>query len=174
MPTAVIGIGSNVGNKIQICRRAIALLQEMPSHQVVKLSSWYDTVPIGYKNQPNFINAVLILQTIVPPFKLLEILQNLECKLGRKATWRNGPRPIDLDLILYDNLVIDRDDLTVPHPRFTERAFVLIPLVEIWPDLNHPVYFRSMSGLLDDLGSVRHLIKKHHHPEQKSAPPHMS
>ena len=161
MPPAVIGIGSNLGNKLQTCRQAVSLLQAMQGYEVLRLSSWYETVPVGYTDQPVFLNGVLVINTSATPRSLFAMIKEIERKLGRKKTWRDGPRIIDLDLILYGDLILDQIDLIIPHPRFIDRAFVLVPLAEIWPDLIHPVNQKSMADLLKQLGPVDHLIKSY-------------
>lgn len=110
----------------------------MPHTRVVKRSSLYRTAPVGYANQPDFINAVAQLETGLPAERLLDELQALEARHGRRRSFPNAPRTLDLDLLLYGRLVLKTDRLTLPHPRMREREFVLIPLREIAPDVEIP------------------------------------
>ena len=129
MHCAYIGIGTNVGDRFGNIDRALDAIGELGT--ILRRSSIYRTVPWGNTNQPWFANAAIALETKLPPRELFEALQRVEKRLGRSATERWGPRLIDLDLLLYDDLEIDEPDLRVPHARLKERAFVLVPLAEI-------------------------------------------
>lgn len=110
-----------------------------PALHILAQSPVYETAPWGYTNQPDFLNQVIKAKTDLSPEQLLATLKSVEATLGRVPTFRYGPRPIDLDILLYDDLVIETPQLTLPHPRLTERAFVLYPLADLDPDLRHPV-----------------------------------
>jgi len=131
MPLARIGIGANLGNAVHTVQIA---LEELKRYGVVvRASSLYDTKPWGVKNQPDFINAAALLETVLGPRELLVELKKLEAELGREQTYKWGPRVVDFDILAYDDRTIDEPDLIVPHPRMHERAFVLVPLAEIDP-----------------------------------------
>jgi 2-amino-4-hydroxy-6-hydroxymethyldihydropteridine diphosphokinase len=149
MANAYIGIGSNQGDRIDYCVKAITSITKFA---VVKsLSSVYETEPAGVIDQPDFINCVVEIETALDPYNLLSKLLDIENELGRKRVGAGGPRTIDLDLIFYDDLVVQGGDLTLPHPRAHLRRFVLEPLCEIAPDLVHPILNVSVSKLLNDL-----------------------
>jgi len=149
MASAYIGIGSNQGNRIEYCNKA---LREISNFAVIKsLSSIYETEPVGIIDQPDFINCVVEIETGLGPYELFIKLLNIEDKFGRKRVRIGGPRTIDLDLIFYDNLVIQGEDLIIPHPRAHLRRFVLEPLCEIAPSFIHPILKISVSKLFDDL-----------------------
>ncbi|MGB2579267.1 2-amino-4-hydroxy-6-hydroxymethyldihydropteridine diphosphokinase [Elusimicrobium simillimum] len=129
MSKAFIALG---GNKDDAFTRLQAAVREVKTLGVVEaVSSVYTTKPEGYAEQPDFLNAVLILQTSLTPLQLLARLKEIETRLGRTPTFRNGPREIDLDIILFDDIVLESENLTVPHPRAQERLFVLEPLCEL-------------------------------------------
>jgi len=133
-----VGLGSNLGERESLIRLALDDLARLPSTRVVRASSLYDTEPVGEVDQPNFLNAVVQLDTELTARRLLWNLQLIERRLGRTRTRHWGPRTIDLDLLLYGDLRIEESDLWVPHPELTRRAFVLVPLVELDPMLVHP------------------------------------
>ncbi|MGB9716249.1 MAG: 2-amino-4-hydroxy-6-hydroxymethyldihydropteridine diphosphokinase [Thermodesulfovibrionales bacterium] len=138
MAIAYIGIGSNLGNRQENCIHAIDLL-EKNGITVKKRSSMYETKPWGMKDQPDFINMALEIETDLDPKELLKILKNIEKEIGRKESFKWGPRVIDLDILLFNDLILSEDDLKIPHPLMHERNFVLKPLCEIAPDKIHPV-----------------------------------
>ena len=146
---AYIGLGSNIGDKLGTCRRAIELLGK--AGRLIKLSSFYCTEPIGYTNQEDFVNAVVKIETQLSPASLLARCHVIEDELGRTRSVRWGPRTIDLDILLYGNKVISDMELTIPHPMMAKRAFVLVPLSEIEPELVHPVLNTTVSQLLHEL-----------------------
>ncbi|MBI5969554.1 MAG: 2-amino-4-hydroxy-6-hydroxymethyldihydropteridine diphosphokinase [Deltaproteobacteria bacterium] len=152
--TAFISIGSNTGDKSFNCRKAIERLSENPAIAVVKKSSFYDTPPWGYKDQPSFVNAAIEITTSLSPGELLENLKTIESGMGRVETLRWGPRVVDLDLIFYNGLIMESETLTLPHPLAHERAFVLAPLLEIAPEFVHPVLKKTVSELLAGLKDV--------------------
>jgi len=134
-----LGLGSNLGDRLTYLRQAVAALEAEPGIEVRRRSSVYETAPVGYAEQPDFLNAVVEIATSLSPRALLQVTQRIEQNLGRKrggSRW--GPRCIDLDLLLYEGVTVQEADLTLPHPRLTERAFVLVPLAEIAPDLPLP------------------------------------
>ncbi|MEW6419399.1 MAG: 2-amino-4-hydroxy-6-hydroxymethyldihydropteridine diphosphokinase [Nitrospirota bacterium] len=150
MSIAYIGIGSNLGDREKNCLRAIRLLQQK-GITVSKRSSLYDTEPWGVKNQPRFINLAIEIETELEPKELLRILKDTEKEMGRKESSKWGPRIIDLDILLFENIVVNDDNLKIPHPLMHERDFVLRPLCEIAPDKKHPVLNLSIKELMQKL-----------------------
>ena len=135
MHKSYLGLGTNLGEREENLRRAVKLLKSFPELEVIKVSSIYETEPWGYEEQNDFLNLCLELETTLSAQQLLEKCQAVEDKMGRKREKRWGPRLIDVDILLYDDLELETSDLIVPHPRMQERAFVLIPLQELKPDL---------------------------------------
>jgi 2-amino-4-hydroxy-6-hydroxymethyldihydropteridine diphosphokinase len=137
---AYVGLGSNLGDREQTLRNAVAALSEAPGVDVVSVSALIDTEPVGFLDQPRFLNGVAALDTTLPPEALLELLLEIERRFGRsrEGTPPAGPRTLDLDLLLYGDEEIDEPGLRVPHPRMHERPFVLGPLAEIAPELRIP------------------------------------
>ncbi len=133
-----IAFGSNIGNRIQNITKAIDLLDSTEGITVIKISSIYETDPIGYIKQDSFLNGVLAIETSLAPLELLEVLQHIEKQLKRERLIHWGPRTIDLDILLYNQTMIKEERLTIPHPRMLERAFVLVPLLEIESDIMMP------------------------------------
>ena len=133
-----IGLGSNLGEREAMIRQALEEITRLPATQLLRASSLYDTEPAGEVDQPNFLNAVAQIDTELTARQLLWNLLLIEKRLGRVRTQRWGPRTIDLDLLLYGNLIVEEPDLVVPHPELTRRSFVLVPLVELDPLLVHP------------------------------------
>ena len=131
MNTAYIGIGSNQHNPKYHVIRGIREINHLPKIDIQKKSSLYETPPLGPQNQPNFINAVIKITTSYQPTELLAILQSIERKHHRKRVKKWGPRTLDLDILIYDDIVLDSDILKIPHPEIINRDFVLIPLLEI-------------------------------------------
>ena len=149
--TVYLSLGANLGDRLANMRLALARLQTLACLEEV--SSLYETDPQGVSDQPLFLNAVCRFSTGLEPQALLRFLKNLEREIGRQpGGQRWGPRPIDLDILLYDDRVVDAPDLTVPHPRLAERAFVLVPLCELAPALRHPLLGKTMKELLASLG----------------------
>jgi 2-amino-4-hydroxy-6-hydroxymethyldihydropteridine diphosphokinase len=135
---AYVGIGSNQDDPRAQVLLALEELDRLPHTRVVKKSALYRSAPVGYAAQPDFVNAVAELETALPAERLLAELQGIECRHGRRRSFANAPRTLDLDLLLFGSLSMATDKLAVPHPRMHERAFVLRPLVEIAPDADIP------------------------------------
>ncbi|MFL5766348.1 MAG: 2-amino-4-hydroxy-6-hydroxymethyldihydropteridine diphosphokinase [Actinomycetota bacterium] len=129
--TAYVGLGSNLGNRLENLRSAVRDLARTPGIRFVRSSSVYETAPVGGPEQGNFLNAVVEVSTELEPVGLLEAMRRIENELGRVRAARFGPRTIDLDLLLYGDEHIEEPELTVPHPRMHERAFVVVPLTEL-------------------------------------------
>jgi 2-amino-4-hydroxy-6-hydroxymethyldihydropteridine diphosphokinase len=140
-----LALGSNLGNRLANLKQAVASLT--PQIEVQAKSAVYETPPWGYEKQPKFLNQVVKAKTYLEPEPLLKHLKRLEIALGRQVSFPNGPRSIDLDILFYDDIVLDTDSLTLPHPRLHERAFVLLPLLDIDPDLVHPINKKSVRGM---------------------------
>jgi 2-amino-4-hydroxy-6-hydroxymethyldihydropteridine diphosphokinase len=155
MQTAYIALGANLpspaGSPRETLDAAIQRLSELG--EMLAQSSYYSTDPVGYADQPTFLNAAVVLQTALDPHALLDRLLELERSFGRDRSHgiANGPRTLDLDLILSGDVVLSTQNLQLPHPRMAQRAFVLTPLAEIAPDRIHPQLHKSMSQLLQDL-----------------------
>lgn len=150
-----VALGSNIGHRVENLKRALAALEEIL--QLTDRSSVYDTAPVHVTEQPRFLNMVVRGETDLPASAFLTRLKAIEAELGRHAGERYGPRIIDLDILLYGEAVVDLPDLTIPHPRMTEREFVLRPLADIAPGRRHPVTGRTVIEMLADLsgGDVR-------------------
>jgi 2-amino-4-hydroxy-6-hydroxymethyldihydropteridine diphosphokinase len=137
-----LALGSNLGDRLANLKQAIAALT--PQMEVKVRSSVYETPPWGFEDQPKFLNQVIQATTYLNPEPLLKHLKRLEIALGRKESFPNGPRLIDMDVLFYDDLVLNTGSLVIPHPRLQERGFVLLPLMDINPDLVHPVSKKSV------------------------------
>jgi 2-amino-4-hydroxy-6-hydroxymethyldihydropteridine diphosphokinase len=149
--TAYIALGSNLGDRAATLRSAIAALQQIGS--VDAITSFYETAPVGITEQPEFLNAVVALQTELPPQELMTALLRIEQQHGRdrSASVPKGPRTLDLDLLSYGDVVMETSTLTLPHPSLAERRFVLVPLEEIAPQWRHPVSGKTSAELLSEL-----------------------
>jgi len=166
MPThvAYIALGSNIGSRLFFLRKAIDYLEHHSLISIMKTSSFIETKPVGPVQQGDYLNAVTHITTELTAFDLLDELLTIEGKLGRTRIEKWGPRTIDLDLLFYDDLIINNDPrLTLPHPRLHERLFVLEPLASIAPNLIHPVIGKTIASMLHELSSTN--------PADSSYPP---
>jgi 2-amino-4-hydroxy-6-hydroxymethyldihydropteridine diphosphokinase len=153
---AYLSLGANLGDRAATLRAAIEALRRLGD--VTAVSSLYETAPVGYRDQPDFLNAAVALRTDFAPDALLEATQAIEQEFGRQRSFPNAPRTLDIDLIYLDDLILTSPHLTIPHPRAVERAFVLIPLHEIAPDFRDPRSGETiafLTGRLTDRGDVR-------------------
>ena len=151
--TVYLALGSNLGDRLANLKQAIAALT--PQMDVKAKSQVYETPPWGHEDQPTFLNQAVKAKTYLDPEPLLKHLKRLEVALGRKESFPNGPRLIDIDILFYDDVVLDTPLLTIPHPRLHERGFVLLPLMDIAPDLVHPLSnktVREMAALSNTEG----------------------
>jgi len=147
--TAYLSLGSNLGDRQKFIYSAVGLIENFC--KISQLSSLYQTPPWGKTNQPLFLNACLSIQTNLSPTMLLDRLKNIESTLGREPTEKWGPREIDIDILFYDQRQIKQENLIIPHPVLQDRAFVLVPLAEIAPDLIHPILKKSISELTKNI-----------------------
>ena len=145
----ILSLGTNLGDREANLRNAIPALA--PTVRVTRESRVYETAPWGFEDQPSFLNMGVEGETDLPPLELLKFLKTLETELGRTPTFRYGPRLIDLDILFYDDLILQTPELTIPHPKLHERAFVLMPLVDLAPDFVHPVLQWTIADLLSSL-----------------------
>lgn len=152
---AYLGLGSNLGDKKAYLDRAVEALNETPGCRVEKVSSYHVTAPYGGVEQEDFLNGCLALDTLLPPQELLERLHEIEAEAHRERTVRWGPRTLDLDILLYDDLVLETDDLILPHVEMHKRGFVLNPLKEIAPNKRHPILKQTVTELAAALSGDR-------------------
>jgi 2-amino-4-hydroxy-6-hydroxymethyldihydropteridine diphosphokinase len=138
MSLAFVALGANLADPVVQVRTALAALPRLPDVSLLRASSLYRTAPVGIRGQPDFVNAVALLETTLAPHALLSALFDIEARFGRRRDFPRAPRTLDLDLLLYDAETIDTPELQVPHPRMHLRAFVLAPLLEIAPDCRIP------------------------------------
>lgn len=154
-----LGLGSNLGDRKKNLQAAREILAK--TERILQQSSLYQTAPWGYSEQPEFINQVIAIETELSPTHLLRLLKRIEKIIGRKKTFRYGPRVIDLDILLYDHRIVHTKLLDIPHPKLIERAFVLVPLAEIAPELVHPgngKTIRQLMEALEDIESVKKCV----------------
>lgn len=151
MPLAAIALGSNLGDRESTLSHAAESLERLG--RVVAVSPWLQTAPVGYADQPDFLNGAALLETQLPPDELLQSLLQIERNHGRDRSHgiEKGPRTLDLDLLLYGDIVITTPELTLPHPAMHTRQFVLQPLAAIAPEMAHPVLHRTIAELLAQL-----------------------
>jgi len=153
-----LGLGANLGSREDNLKNAMDLI----SHRLRlgKVSALYDTKPIGNDpDQPRFLNMVCEVNTMLPPPALLALLQGFALKLGRLPGKKNAPRPIDIDILLYGDLILNTPELTIPHPKMAEREFVLKPMAEIAPDVEHPVLHKTVKELLAIVAGKQDVVK---------------
>jgi len=151
---ACIGLGSNLGDRLAYLRAAVDDLAALDGISVESVSSAYESDPVGYVDQPPFLNAAATLKCELAPAELLAALMGVEQRHGRQRTVHWGPRTLDLDLLHLGERIIDTEDLRVPHPRMLERGFVMVPLLEIVPDLHHAVTGRRLADHAAELGGT--------------------
>ena len=155
-----LGLGSNLGNREENLRKALSILHETDAIRVKTVSSCYETEPVGpVTDQNDFYNIVVEVETTLSPRELLTRINSAERRLGRARGERWGPRVIDIDILLWDNKILEEEGLKIPHPEMTTRAFVLTPLSEIAPDVIHPTAHKSMAELASQLGG-RHRVRR--------------
>jgi len=157
MVTVYLGLGSNLGDRESHIKNALQELRSVVTLQAI--SSIYETEPWGFHDQPKFLNAVCMGETRLTPHALLAAIKAIEQRMGRRPTVRYGPRPIDIDILSFGDHVIQTDELQIPHPRLAERAFVLVPLMEIAPDWKHPITGLTPAELLSRLGTTEGVWK---------------
>ena len=141
-----LALGSNLGNRLINIKQAVSALS--PQIDVQAKSYVYETPPWGYEDQPRFLNQAIKAKTYLEPERLIKHIKRLEVTLGRKDSFQNGPRLIDIDILFYDDLILNTGSLVIPHPRLHERGFVLLPLMDIDPDLVHPVTQKSVREMV--------------------------
>ncbi len=146
---AFLGLGSNVGNRRGHLAHALRRLDAATT--LTGVSPVYETAPVGYTDQGPFLNLVVRLETGMEPGTLLELVRAIERERGRERTFRNAPRTLDIDILLYGDRTVDRPGLTIPHPRMHERAFVLVPLLALAPEVADPRTGRRLAGVLEEL-----------------------
>ncbi|OHD65787.1 MAG: 2-amino-4-hydroxy-6-hydroxymethyldihydropteridine diphosphokinase [Spirochaetes bacterium RBG_13_51_14] len=139
MAVVYIGLGSNLGDRSKNLNRALGHITSFLPAKLLKKSTVIETDPVDHQDQPRFLNQVAVIETALPPHELLKALQQAEKELGRKKTFPKGPRGIDLDILLYDGIILNAKDLTIPHPEIKNREFILRHLVELDPALADPV-----------------------------------
>lgn len=156
---AYIGLGSNVGRRRAQITRAIELLQDTPGVEVLRQAPWYETEPVGVEGGRWFINTAVEVETELAPEELLRRCKGIEREVGRRERDRFGPREIDLDLLLYGDLVLEEEGLVLPHPELHRRRFVLEPLCELAPEMVHPRLGRTLQELLANLNERWRVIR---------------
>ena len=153
--TAYLGLGSNLDDRVALLRGARQALQKNPAVTVMASSPLYETAAVGGPDgQPPYLNAVLKIETVLGPEKLLQSCQQIEKEFGRQRNEKWGPRTLDIDILLYTSILRMDPDLILPHPRMHERAFVLCPLVDLNPEIIHPVVYKTVSELLFNLDAT--------------------
>lgn len=154
MSKAVIAVGTNLGNREENIRKAVRALELIPQTRLTAASAVYETEPVGITNQPRFLNAALLLETELSPYVLLGVCLGIEAASGRIRKFKDGPRILDLDLILYEGVRSESFELTLPHPRALERAFVMMPLADLFPGGRAPGLYYGPSLKTADLRGV--------------------
>ncbi|AZO94820.1 2-amino-4-hydroxy-6-hydroxymethyldihydropteridine diphosphokinase [Halocella sp. SP3-1] len=149
--TTYIGLGSNIGNREENLNQAVDMLRNAAGIKVTAVSTYFNTAPVGYMEQPDFLNAVVEASIDFTVYELLELCRNIEKKLKRERITHWGPRTIDVDILIFGDLILEDEMLIIPHPRMHEREFVLKPLNEIAPGVIHPVCNKSISKLYNEI-----------------------
>ena len=142
----LLGLGTNLGERVSNLEQAVNLISRII--KILEISPVYQTEPWGYKDQPVFLNLVLLGETTIQPHLLLKEIKHIELTMGREPTFHYGPRMIDIDILFYGDLIVDLKNLIIPHPHLHQRAFVLIPLADIVPDFIHPVKGLTVAEML--------------------------
>ncbi|HEV2492979.1 MAG TPA: 2-amino-4-hydroxy-6-hydroxymethyldihydropteridine diphosphokinase [Terriglobia bacterium] len=158
MKRVYLSLGSNLGERQAHLEAALGKLAERKI-AVTRVSSFYKTEPVDFRPQPWFLNCVAEAETELMPLQLLKALKWIERALGRRPGMAKGPRPIDIDILLYENLVVRSETLTIPHARLADRRFVLIPLRELAPNLRHPVTQRTVLDMLSDIADSSQVVR---------------
>ncbi len=159
MHLAYIGFGSNIDDRLSYIQSAITALSETERTTLQSVSSLYKTAPVGNEAQDDFLNGVVSIKTHISPHSLLHTLKQIETDIGRQHRTRWGPREIDMDILIYDDLCLQTPDLIIPHPEMHLRRFVLVPLAEIASDLVHPVFEMTIQSLLNQLDDDKSVEK---------------
>ncbi|MCX7836402.1 MAG: 2-amino-4-hydroxy-6-hydroxymethyldihydropteridine diphosphokinase [candidate division WOR-3 bacterium] len=152
MKEIVLSFGSNVGNRVKNIEKALILLKKFGIYPV-RISSFYLTKPVGFVLQPSFINLVGIFQTELLPQEVLKVIKKIENKFYRLRLFKNAPRVLDIDILFYNSEIIDEKNLKIPHPRILERNFILIPLLEIAPNLFHPLTKKTLKDSVKEINN---------------------
>lgn len=158
MAVVYLGLGSNMGDRMGYLRKAVRSLKETEDIRFVTVSPVYESESLGVVEQPPFLNAVVCIETFHSPEDLMLLTQAIERSLGRNGKGTGGPRTMDIDLLFYDDLIMNTPELTIPHPRIADRAFVLLPLSDIAPSFQHPVLGKTVVSLLQDRCRGQHLV----------------
>jgi 2-amino-4-hydroxy-6-hydroxymethyldihydropteridine diphosphokinase len=151
MTKAYLSTGSNLGDRQARLETAQQTLHAWPGITVTRVSPIYETEPWGYLDQPLFLNQVVEIETEIPPEELLPVMKKIEKEMGRTPNFKNGPRVIDIDIILYGDWVIEREGLSIPHANIALRAFVLVPLADLIPDFVHPVLKKTIRQMEEEI-----------------------
>ncbi|MEI6578038.1 MAG: 2-amino-4-hydroxy-6-hydroxymethyldihydropteridine diphosphokinase [Eubacteriales bacterium] len=151
--SAVIGIGTNLGDRLLNIKEAVRALSLLPNTKITAASHIYETEPVGLTQQPKFLNANVLVETDMSPMALLGACLGIEAAFGRKRTAKNGPRVLDLDLLIYEGMKSENFELTLPHPRILQRAFVMVPLLDLYPSGRAPgLYFEPHLKIIGSYG----------------------
>lgn len=158
MKTAYLSLGANLGDRVGSIRKALDRLKEA-GVEVRRVSSFYKTEPVELRAQPWFVNCVAEVATDLMPMQLLKVVKSVERSFGRRSGIPKGPRPMDIDILLYENAIVRSSQLTIPHERLAERKFVLVPLRELAADLRHPVTQRTVLEMLQETSDTSQVMK---------------